>query len=285
MSSLSGSELPTAVAASPVSPSAAAPAREPAISVTGLNITYRTSIEKAPTLKSSIVRLGRRQSIVRETRALKDITFDVAHGQVMGVIGANGAGKSTLMRAVAGILPPTSGRIVVNGRASTLLALGVGFNQKLTGRENITLGGLAAGLTREQVKAKAQEIGDFAELPDDFLDMPMRTYSSGMGSRLAFAVAVHLEPDILIVDEALSAGDARFKQKAQAKMRELVADPAAGRTVLLVSHALQTVANLSSETIWLHRGELVGRGPSKQVVKDYMKFHEVNADASVMEDV
>ena len=140
----------------------------------------------------------------------------------MGVIGANGAGKSTLMRTVAGILAPSQGRIEVTGRVSTLLALGVGFNASLTGRENVTLGGLAAGLSRAEIKQRYDEITDFAEL-GEFMDMPMRTYSSGMYSRLAFAVAVHMDPDILIIDEALSAGDAHFKEKAPAE------DAGAGR--------------------------------------------------------
>jgi len=197
------------------------PAR-PAISVSGLDVTYRTSVEARPTLKGAIVRLGRPQRSIREIEALKNVSFDVPNGTVLGVIGANGAGKSTLMRAVAGILPPTKGKIEIHGRVSTLLALGVGFNGALTGRQNVVLGSLAAGLTRAQIELKYDEIAEFAEL-GDFMDMPMRTYSSGMYARLAFAVAVHMEPDILIVDEALSTGDARFKEKSFARMKELCA--------------------------------------------------------------
>src|SRR3712207_1889005 len=141
------------------------------------------------------------------------VSFEVPRGTVMGVVGANGAGKSTLMRTVAGILPPTSGRVEVNGRVSTLLALGVGFNRALTGRQNVVLGGLAAGLSREQVAAKYEDIVRFAEL-GEFMDMPMRTYSSGMYGRLAFSVAVNMDPNILLIDEALSVGDARFRKKS-----------------------------------------------------------------------
>ena len=148
--------------------------------------------------------------------------FEIPHGTVLGVVGVNGAGKSTLLRAIGGNSPPTEGRIEVVGKVSTLLALGIGFKAELTGRENVVLGGLAAGLTRAQVAAKYEEIVDFAEL-GDFMDMPMRTYSSGMFGRLAFSVAVSMEPDILLIDEALSTGDARFREKSFEKMRELCA--------------------------------------------------------------
>src|SRR5204863_1787670 len=139
-------------------------------------------------------RPGRRERVVHEVQAVKGVSFEVPHGTVLGVVGSNGAGKSTLMRTIAGILPPTSGRVEVNGRVSTLLALGVGFNKKLTGRENVILGGLAAGLTRVRLQAKYDEIVAFAEL-EEFMDMPMQTYSSGMYGRLAFSVAVNMDPD------------------------------------------------------------------------------------------
>jgi len=253
---------------------------ETAIRVQDVHVTYRVSLQKVPTLKSTVVRLGRRERTVREVKALQGVTFDVPHGKVMGVIGANGAGKSTLMRAVAGILAPTAGRIEVNGRVSTLLALGVGFNASLSGKENVTLGGLAAGLSREQIRQRYEEITAFAEL-EDFMDMPMRTYSSGMYSRLAFAVAVHMDPDILIIDEALSAGDAHFKQKAADKMNELVAK---ARTMLLVSHALGTIKDMCDEVVWLHKGKLVRQGPPDVIIDAYTKFLQVGEDAITLED-
>jgi ABC-type polysaccharide/polyol phosphate transport system ATPase subunit len=251
-----------------------------AIRVRHVDVTYRTSLQKVPTLKSAIVRLGRRERIIREVNALRDVSFDVPHGKVMGVIGANGAGKSTLMRTVAGILAPSAGRIEVNGRVSTLLALGVGFNASLSGRENVTLGGLAGGLSRSEIKAKYEEIAEFAEL-EDFMDMPMRTYSSGMYSRLAFAVAVHMDPDILIIDEALSAGDAHFKQKAADKMNELVSK---ARTMLLVSHALGTIKDMCDEAVWLHKGKLIRQGPPGEIIEAYTKFLQVGEDAITLED-
>ena len=194
-----------------------------------VSVTYRTSIERKPTLKSAIRRLGRRERVIREVHALKNVNFRVKRGAVYGVVGANGAGKSTLMRTITGILPPTEGRVEVNGRVSTLLALGVGFNKDLTGRENVVLGGMAAGIPREAMEEKYEEIVAFAEL-EDFMDMPMRTYSSGMYARLGFSVAVHMDPDILVIDEALSVGDAKFRKKSsredEAAVRRGPHDPA-----------------------------------------------------------
>src|SRR3954464_2531018 len=208
------------------------------VAVRDVHITYRTAIDRrANTLRQRLLSMGKddvaKKMGIREGKALRGVSFEVQQGTVMGIVGPNGAGKSTLMRALAGILPPTSGEIEVNGRVSTLLALGVGFNANLTGRENVLLGGLAAGLTREEVRDRYDEIADFAGL-DDFMEMPMRTYSSGMYGRLAFAVAVNMEPDILLVDEALSAGDARFKYKAFAKMQGGMSH---GAPALVVRHA------------------------------------------------
>ena len=248
-------------------------------------MTYRTSLERNPTLKSAIRKLGRGERVIREIEAVKGVSFEVPHGKVMGVVGANGAGKSTLMRAVAGILPPTSGRIEVQGRVSTLLSLGVGFNRKLTGRENVVLGGLAAGLTRAQLREKYDEIVAFAEL-EDFMDMPMRTYSSGMYGRLAFAVAVTMEPDILIIDEALSVGDARFRRKSFNRMRKLCRQD---RTILLVTHALGSVEKLCDEAIWMDKGEMRMWDEPHAVVEAYTDFLGVRDDEEddpvTMEDV
>jgi teichoic acid transport system ATP-binding protein len=254
------------------------------VSVRDVSITYRTALDrKANTLRQRILSMGGGgEPRIREVKALRGVSFDVSQGTVMGIVGANGAGKSTLMRALAGILPPTSGEIEVNGRVSTLLALGVGFNANLTGRENVLLGGLAAGLTRAEVRERYDEIADFAALEDGFMDMPMRTYSSGMFGRLAFAVAVHMEPDILLVDEALSAGDARFKHKAFTKMQELMAQ---ARTIFLVSHALGSVVDLCNDAIWLQKGELVARGEPQDIVDAYTDSLNVKRDAISMEDM
>jgi ABC-type polysaccharide/polyol phosphate transport system ATPase subunit len=252
-----------------------------AISVEDVSVTYRTSLEKAPTLRSTVTRLGRREKIVREIEAVRHVSFDVPHGEVLGIVGANGAGKSTLVRTIAGILPPSEGRVEIHGRVSTLLALGVGFNKKLSGRDNVVLGGLAAGLKRGQLAEKYDDIVAFAEL-GDFMDMPMRTYSSGMYGRLGFSVAVNMDPDILLIDEALSVGDARFKRKSLNRMRQLCQED---RTVVLVSHALGTIAELCDEVLWMHNGELQMYGDATEVVDAYTAFLEVEQDAVTLEDV
>lgn len=252
-----------------------------AVKVENLSVTYRTTFEKKPTLRSTLVRLGRRERSVREIRAVRDVSFEVPHGTVLGIVGVNGAGKSTLMRTVAGILPPTEGRIEVHGRVSTLLALGVGFNGELSGRENVVLGGLAAGLTRDQLAAKYDEIAEFAEL-SDFMELPMRTYSSGMYGRLAFSVAANMEPDILLIDEGLSVGDARFKRKSFEKMRELCAQ---ARTIFIVSHALKSIRELCNEVVWLHNGQLVQRGDADTVMDAYTRFLDVGESDVALEDL
>jgi teichoic acid transport system ATP-binding protein len=252
-----------------------------AVRVEDLSITYRTTFERRPTLKQALVRLGRGQRAVREVEALKNVTFEVTTGTAMGIIGSNGAGKSTLMRAMAGILPPSNGSVEVWGKASTLLALGVGFNKDLSGRENIILGGLASGLSRREVEERADEVADWTEI-GEFIDMPMKTYSSGMQARVGFSVAVHMKPDILMIDEALSTGDAHFREKANAKMGEL---RESARAMFLVSHGLGSIKEMCNEAIWLDHGTLMMRGEPDEVVDAYMKFVKVKKSATTTEDI
>jgi ABC-type polysaccharide/polyol phosphate transport system ATPase subunit len=254
---------------------------EIAISVQELDVTYRTTFEKRPTLKQAVIRLGRGKRSVKTVEALKNVSFDVARGSVLGIVGHNGAGKSTLMRAIAGIVPPTQGRIEIVGRTSTLLSLGVGFNRSLTGRENVILGGLAAGLTKDELEDRYDQIAEFADI-GDFIDAPMSTYSSGMGARLAFSVAVHLDPDILLIDEALSTGDAVFKEKATQRMQELVNNSS---TMLLISHALRTIINMSTECIWLDHGKLMMSGNPEEVVDAYTEYVQVKKTSATMNDM
>jgi ABC-type polysaccharide/polyol phosphate transport system ATPase subunit len=251
------------------------------VRVQDVSVTYKTSLDKKPTLRTTVRRLGRRERVVREIEAVKHVSFEIPHGTVLGIVGANGAGKSTLVRTIAGILPPTEGRIDVFGRVSTLLALGVGFNRNLTGRDNVRLGGLAAGLNRDQLDEKYEEIVRFAEL-GEFMDMPMRTYSSGMYGRLAFSVAVNMDPDILLIDEALSVGDARFRRKSANKMRELCSE---AHTIVLVSHALGSIRELCDQAIWLDHGEMRMWDEPEAVVDAYTEFLEVGQDAVTLEDV
>ena len=252
-----------------------------AVSVKDLGLTYTTSIDKKPTLKARLKSLGRGKKHTRIVQALNDVSIDVHYGTVLGIIGSNGAGKSSLMRVISGIVPPTQGRVEVYGSVSTLLALGVGFNPSMTGRDNVYLGGLAAGMSREEIDANFDAIADFSEL-GEAIDAPMRTYSSGMYARLGFSVAVTVKPDILIVDEALSTGDARFKEKSLEKLKELRGD---NRALILVSHALGTIREVCNDVAWLHKGKLIQRGKPNDVVDAYQDFLAVGKSAVVNEDV
>ena len=250
-----------------------------AISVEELSVTYRTTIERKPTLWGRS-RLGRRQRIVREIRALREVSFAVPHGMVLGMVGVNGAGKSTLMRTIAGIAPDLRPGAGARARQHSSRARGR-FQPDLSGRENVVLGGLAAGLSRAQLAAKYDEIADFAEL-GAAMELPMRRYSSGMYGRLAFSVAVNMEPDILLIDEALSVGDPRFRRKSFHKMRELC-----GRagTILIVSHSLKNIRKLCDEIIWLHEGQLMMRGEPAEVIDAYLRFLDLGeADAGGDDD-
>ena len=252
--------------------------QDSAIKVTNLSLTYRTTFTKNQTLRSALRDLRHRERNVHTVEALKDVSFEIPHGTVLGVIGRNGAGKSSLLRTLTGIMPPTAGRIEVHGRISTLLALGVAFNTELSGSENILLAGLASGMTRDQVAEKRKEITDFAEI-GEFIDLPTKTYSSGMSQRLAFSVAVHMNPDILLIDEALSAGDAKFKEKAQEKMHDLMKS---ARTLVLVSHGLNSILDMCNDAIWLDKGQLKMHSDPKSVVDAYSEFVKVGKSSPAM---
>ena len=254
--------------------------KELTVAVRNLKLNYKTSITKKPNFKEAIVHLGRGEKTAITIEALKGVSFDVHRGTVLGVIGANGAGKSTLMKAIAGLLPPTEGEIELRGKVSAMLSLGVGFNPNLSGRENVILGGLAAGLSRQEIDDSFARIVDFAEL-HDHIEMPMRTYSAGMYGRLGFAVATTINPEILIIDEALSTGDASFKEKSSQRIDDLANQ---AKTLIVVSHALGTIQELCTEVIWLDHGNLIKRGNPEEIVAAYTKFLNVGDIASVMED-
>lgn len=200
--------------------------------------------------------------------ALKDVSFSVRRGEAIGVIGRNGAGKSTLLKILSRITEPTSGRAVINGRVGSLLEVGTGFHPELTGRENIYLSGAILGMKRAEIDRKFDEIVAFAET-ERFLDTPVKRYSSGMYVRLAFAVAAHLEPEILLVDEVLAVGDAAFQKKCLGKMGDVAT---AGRTVLFVSHNMVAVQNLCNRAIWLDNGQIIEQGDTHQVVAKYLSL-------------
>jgi ABC-type polysaccharide/polyol phosphate transport system ATPase subunit len=252
---------------------------EVAVSVRNLGLTYTTAIDRRPTLKARLKSLGGKQT--RTIRALDDVNLDIEYGQVLGVIGTNGAGKSSLMRVIAGILPPSQGRVEVYGSISTLLALGVGFNPAMSGRDNVLLGGLAAGMSRDEIEQHFDEIADFSEL-GEAIDSPMRSYSSGMYARLAFSVAATVRPDILIVDEALSTGDAKFKEKSLNRIKELRSED---RALILVSHAMRTLRETCNDIAWLHKGKLVQRGEPNTVIDAYQEFLHLGKSAVVDEDL
>lgn len=202
--------------------------------------------------------------------ALKDVSFDVQPGEVLGIIGRNGAGKSTLLKILARITEPTTGRITLNGRVASLLEVGTGFHPELTGRENIFLNGAILGMTKAEIRAKFDEIVAFSEV-ERFLDTPVKRYSSGMYVRLAFGVAAHLEPEILVVDEVLAVGDAEFQRKCLGKMQDVAKS---GRTVLFVSHNMSAVLNLCSRAVLLTSGQVQNQGNVSSMVSEYLAIRE-----------
>ena len=218
-------------------------------------------------LLGRLVRRGAKQPAIREVKAVRGITFAAKHGEAIGIIGVNGSGKSTLLRAIAGLIPPVSGTVHVAGNPA-LLGVNAVLMKNLSGARNIMIGALALGLSRKEVKERFDDIVDFAEI-GEFVNLPMKSYSSGMGARLRFAISANAVPDILMIDEALATGDAGFRAKSKAKMDEI--RESAG-TVFLVSHSLATIQAMCTRVLWIHEGELVMDGDPKQVCGSYKKF-------------
>ena len=253
-----------------------------AIEVDSLSKKYRLGEYQAAygTLRETLVHAGRRLTRQEHHRpaaeiwALRDVSFQVPEGQVLGIIGRNGAGKSTLLKILTRIAFPTEGRAEIRGRVGSLLEVGTGFNQELTGRENVYLNGAILGMKRREIEQRFDDIVEFSGV-ERFIDTPVKRYSSGMYVRLAFAVAAHLEPEILFVDEVLSVGDAEFQRRCLGRMEELANT---GRTVVFVSHALPAVAQLCDRAIWIDGGQLVGDGPAAEVIANYL--HQTHAAGS-----
>lgn len=236
-----------------------------AISVEDLIIRYRCV--KKISLKKSLFHI--KKSELEYFEALHGISFQVKEGEILGIIGKNGSGKSTLLRTIGGIFTPDKGTINLNGHSVSLLSIGVGFQKKLTGRENIMLSGILLGFTEEQILGKMDEIIEFSEL-EDFIDKPVKTYSSGMYSKLAFSITVILQTDIMLIDEVLSVGDAKFKKKSYKKMKNLISD--SNRTVLIVSHNMDTIRKLCNSVLWLHDGNMKMYGSADEVLPIYEEF-------------
>ena len=239
-----------------------------AILLDKVSVRYRIPRERIGSLKEYAIRRLKRRLYFDEFEALREVSLEVSGGETVGVIGRNGAGKSALLRLIARVMPPTAGRVVVRGRTAPLLELGLGFHGELTGRENVMLQGALLGFSRAEMRRRTPRIVEWAEL-EEFIDAPVRTYSTGMAARLAFSVATDVEPDILLVDEALAVGDERFQLKCHARMEEF---RRAGKTVFLVSHALVAVRENCRRAIWIHEGKLVRDGDSASVTALYHRW-------------
>ena len=235
--------------------------RTPVVEAQGLGIYFHLQQRRRASVKSLLLGGGLRRA-PRVLWALRDVSFACHEGEILGVVGANGAGKSTLCLALSQILLPDEGRVVVRGRVSTLLTLGAGFNRDLSGRENILLNGAFLGIPRRRIDEKLDEIVAFSEL-GEFIDQPVRFYSSGMRARLGFSIASALDPEILILDEVLSVGDRSFRAKSQRRIEEMMAQ---SRLIVIVSHATSFLRTLCTHALWLHGGRLRGCGEAKAVL-------------------
>ncbi|WP_394919124.1 ABC transporter ATP-binding protein [uncultured Robinsoniella sp.] len=238
---------------------------ENAIKVEGLNISYKCL--NAYSIKKNFFKLKKTKTEVHE--AVKNVSFQVREGEILGIVGKNGSGKSTMLRAIAGIFSPDAGTIDLYGHSVSLLSIGVGFQKSLSGKENIMLSGMLLGFSEEEVRRQMPEIIEFAGL-GKFINMPVKTYSSGMYSKLAFSITAILKTDIMLIDEVLSVGDAKFKKKSYRKMKELISEK--DRTVVIVSHNNDTLRSLCDRILWLHDGEVKMLGTAEEVLPVYEEF-------------
>lgn len=241
------------------------------IKVENVTMKFNLGIEASSFKEKFISFFDRKRRVPKvknELTALKNVSFEVKKGEVIGIIGSNGAGKSTLLKVISGVMKPTKGTATVNGVISPMIELGAGFDNELTARENIFLNGAILGYSKKFLTEKFNEIVEFSELKD-FLDVPVKNFSSGMTAKLAFSIATIVNPEVLIVDEILSVGDIRFQEKSKGKMMEMIKG---GTTVLYVSHSIQSIIDLCNRVIWLEHGEIQKIGPAKQICQEYIKF-------------
>jgi ABC-2 type transport system ATP-binding protein len=238
------------------------------IKVDNVSMRFNLGIEKNFSLKLFFINLfktKKKKPKKEEFWALKDVSFEVEKGEVIGFIGSNGAGKSTMLKVIAGVMKPTTGKVTVNGNICPMIELGAGFDMELTARENIYLNGAVLGYSKEFIEQKFDEIVEFSELKE-FLDVPVRNFSSGMTARLAFSIATVVDPEILIVDEILSVGDIAFQKKSEAKMKSMIGG---GTTVLFVSHSLAQIEKICNRVVWLDHGKVVKIGDAKEICQEY----------------
>lgn len=242
----------------------------PFIQLDNISVRYRMHRDRATTFKEHSLRWLRRQNGFVDFWALKDISLSVGSGESIGIIGSNGAGKSTLLKVIAQVLHPTDGRVRVSGLVAPILSLGAGFDMELTGRENVYLNGAMLGFSRADMNKKMPALLEFSRL-EKFIDSPLRTYSSGMVARLAFAIATDVKPDILLIDEVLSVGDINFTKKCNLRMN---AYKDSGTTLLIVSHSLETIRELCERVVWLEHGTIRAEGKAAEVIDVYQQERE-----------
>ena len=240
------------------------------IKIENVSMKFNLEIEKDFSMKQAFVNLFTKKKKKKKNEdfwALKDVSFNIGKGEVVGLIGSNGAGKSTLLKVVSGVMKPTKGKVEVHGVISPMIELGAGFDGNLTARENIYLNGAILGYSKEFLDDKFDDIVEFSELKD-FLDVPVKNFSSGMTAKLAFSIATIVNPEILIVDEILSVGDIKFQEKSKKKMMEMIKG---GTTVLYVSHSLESIKDLCTKVVWLEHGKVVKMGDTKEICDEYYK--------------
>lgn len=240
-------------------------ANETVISVEDVSMTFNMSKEKIDSLKEYFIKLAKRELMFKQFTALQNISFDIKKGEVVGLIGLNGSGKSTLLKIIAGVMKPTKGKVSVKGSIAPLIEVGAGFNPDLSGRENIYLNSYLLGFNKNYINEHIDEIIEFSEL-GDFIDVPLKNYSSGMKSRLGFSIATAVNPKILIVDEVLAVGDFKFQQKCHTKIKSLMEGDT---TVLIVSHNIGQIRELCSRCIWLEKGKMIADGPAEEICDKY----------------
>lgn len=240
--------------------------KDTVINVDGVSMIFNISKEKIDSIKEYAIKILKRQLMYTEFKALDNVSFSISRGEVVGLVGLNGSGKSTMLKIIAGVMKPTSGSVSVRGTVAPLIEVGAGFNGDLSGRENIFLNGYLLGFAKEYINEHLEEIIEFSEL-GEFIDVPLKNYSSGMKARLGFSIATTVKPQILIVDEVLAVGDFKFQEKCQKRISDMMEN---NTTVLFVSHSINQVRKLCTRCIWLEKGKLLMDGPSEEVCDAYM---------------